>query len=618
MPSHIRILPSHLISQIAAGEVVERPASVLKELLENSLDAGGRQIEIDIEQGGVKRLRVRDDGCGIPREELALALTRHATSKLVCLEDLEAVTSLGFRGEALPSIASVSRLSLISRARSGPEAGEDSGSAWEVAVGIEGTLEGPRPAAHPVGTSVDVRDLFFNTPARRKFLRSEKTELDHIEQVIRRIALARPDVGFQVRHNGRALYALTPAGDPSASAAARLDALLGRGFGAQSLPLDESAVELHLRGWVMRPAFSRSQPDQQFFYVNGRMVRDKLITHAVRQAFSDVLHHGRHPAYVLFLELPARMVDVNVHPAKHEVRFRESRQIHDFIFRVLQRRLAAGALATAAQPAEGERQPPLQTLPGDLAGGAAVPPSPLAGRPGAGWQGLVSETRASYQATLALQQPLSSAARTPTAAAPMPTPDASQPLGQALAQLNGVYLLAESAEGLILVDIHAAHERIGLERLKAAWTGGQILSQPLLVPVSLHVGRREAELVEDCREELTRLGLGVDRIDDGTLAVREVPALLRSADVERLVRDVIADLAEHGRSDRVEAAIGQVLATMACHGAVRANRRLTLEEMNALLREMERTERIDQCNHGRPTWIRLSHTELDRLFSRGR
>lgn len=616
MPNPIRILSNHLINQIAAGEVVERPASVLKELIENSLDAGCRRIEVEVEQGGVKRLRVRDDGNGIPRDELPLALSRHATSKLARLEDLDAVASLGFRGEALPSIASVSRLTLTSRVRSGDAA---EGSAWEVSVGIDGEVEGPRPAPHPVGTTVDVRDLFFNTPARRKFLRTEKTELDHVEQIFRRVALARPDVVMSLTHNGRALHSLAAGADP-ATVGARLDRLLGKGFSEQSLAVDESAVDLRLHGWVMRPAFSRSQADQQFFYVNGRMVRDKLVTHAIRQAFSDVLHHGRHPAYVLFLELPARLVDVNVHPAKHEVRFRESRQVHDFIFRALHRRLSEGALA--AVPDES----PTAVLPSGGGLDARAPESPprSSGRYSAPPRsGGVGDGRGAYQASLAFQQPSGPSASEAPTPGPLSAATAAEageppPMGFALAQLNGVYLLAQAPDGLLLVDIHAAHERIGYERLKTAWSQGQVVPQPLLVPLTVHVSPREAELAESHRETLARLGLRLDRIDAGALVVREVPAILRQADMEQLVRDLLADLSEHGRSERLEEAVNGVLATMACHGAVRANRRLTLEEMNALLRDMERTERIDQCNHGRPTWVKLTHAELDRLFSRGR
>lgn len=601
----IRVLPTHLVNQIAAGEVVERPASVAKELIENSLDAGATQIEIELVQGGIKRLRVRDDGRGIPAAELPLALARHATSKLGDLADLEAVSTLGFRGEALPSIASVSRLTLTSRHG-------DCATAFEIAVAPDGELREPIPAAHPVGTTVDVCDLFFNTPARRKFLRTERTELGHLEQLVRRIALASPGVAFRVRHNGRTLLDLPRAVDDSGSLARRLAALLGPDFAEQALGVDEEATGLRLHGRVLRPAFSRSQPDHQFFYVNGRMVRDKLMTHAVRQAFSDVLHHGRHPAYLLFLDLPPRLVDVNVHPAKHEVRFREGRQVHDFIYRALSRRLATGAIGGAPEPpapsalrserptASDEtryRDSPMQMAP------------PRSGNLPLG----IGEPARRYAADLAFQRPDPAPADQGHAQQGEPPP-----LGFALAQLNGVYLLAETADGLILVDIHAAHERIGYERLKRARVLGGVTSQPLLVPLSIEVGTREADLLESRAAELVRLGLVVDRMGPGTLVVREVPALLREADLERLVRDLISELAVHGTEDRLESALNAVLSTMACHGAVRANRRLTVPEMNALLRDMERIERADQCNHGRPTWIKLTHVELDRLFARGR
>lgn len=645
MSNPIRILSDHLVNQIAAGEVVERPASVIKELIENSLDAGCARLEIDVEQGGIKRLRVRDDGRGIPRDQLALALARHATSKLAELADLEAVGTLGFRGEALPSIASVSRLTLISRMRPDLESDVDTAeraagdSAWEVAVAIDGRLEGPRPAAHPPGTSVEVRDLFFNTPARRKFLRTEKTEFDHVDQVVRRLALARPDVALELRHNGRVVHQLPAADGRPESVLARLDRLLGSGFAEQSLEIDASAVDLRLHGWVRRPAFSRSQPDQQFFYVNGRLIRDRLITHAIRQAFSDFLHQARHPGYVLFLELPPRLVDVNVHPAKHEVRFRESRQVHDFIQRVLQRRLAHGVLggvvSDESTPETADRSagafvaaPDRPTVSPDETGDSpgrhhsqpprtfgfgARHPTPALG---------VGDGRRVYQASLALQRPavdsVSASPLSDEAESSIAAESDLPPLGFALAQLNGVYLLAESAEGLILVDIHAAHERIGYERLKAAWNAGRVTSQPLLVPHSLQVDPREADRLEEQRETLARLGLVLDRLGIDRVVVREVPALLRQADMDALVRDLLADLAAQGESTRVEEAIDSVLATLACHGSVRANRRLTLDEMNALLRDMERTERIDQCNHGRPTWVRLSHADLDRLFLRGR
>ena len=609
----IRILPSHLVNQIAAGEVVERPASVAKELIENALDAGAGRLEIDAEQGGIKRLRVRDDGCGIPPDQLALALSRHATSKVRDLSDLEAVATLGFRGEALPSIASVSRLALSSRAE-----GESAG--LEVTVGPDGEPEPPRPCAHPRGTTVDVRDLFYNTPARRKFLRTDKTELGHLEQVVRRIALARPEVGILLRHNGRSLLDLAPAGSEPARLGQRLDALLGPGFAEEALRIDEQAVDLRLSGWVRRPAFSRSQPDQQYFYVNGRMVRDKLVTHAVRQAFADVLHRSRHPAYVLFLDLPPRLVDVNVHPAKQEVRFREGRQVHDFIFRGLQRRLSAGVLGEApvdagASPLGGAEPDPLpfRRLSSALPASSAAPSGTLRLPLGVG-----ESPGAPYGADLRFRQPSGRASAEGMEVEGEGAGAAIPPLGFALAQLGGIYLLAESAEGLIVVDIHAAHERIGYERLKSAWGSGQVTRQPLLVPLAVQTSPREAELLECHGGLLERLGLIVDRIGPGTLAVREVPALLREADHERLLRDLIADLAVHGESDRVTEEINRVLATMACHGAVRANRRLTLPEMNALLRDMERAERADQCNHGRPTWVRVSLADLDRLFARGR
>ncbi len=511
----IRVLPGHLINQIAAGEVVERPASVAKELIENSLDAACTRVEIDLEQGGIKRLRVRDDGMGIPADQLALALSAHATSKVGDLADLEAVATLGFRGEALPSIASVSRLTLISRA-------EGATTGFEVAVETNGQPGVPRPAAHPRGTTVDVRDLFYNTPARRKFLRTEKTELGHLDQVVRRIALARSELGLVLRHNGRTLLSLSPAADDPAGIRQRLASLLGEGFVDQALWLDEQAVDLRLHGWVLRPAFSRGQPDQQFFFVNGRVVRDKLVTHAVRQAFSDVLHHSRHPAFVLFLTLPPRLVDVNVHPAKHEVRFREGRQVHDFIFRGLSRRLAAGALAQS-----GSADAAVLTSGGPPAsagfrdqGTPPRPPLPLPGRLAFG----VSESAPAYGPWLDPQEP-----QEPWLAVEAVAPDGGEPppLGFALAQLHGVYLLAQSADGLILVDIHAAHERIGYERLKAAWGAGGVTRQPLLVPVTVQVSPREADLLDSQLEVLAASGLAVDRIGPDRLRIREVPALLQ-------------------------------------------------------------------------------------------
>ena len=613
MPS-IHALPAQLVSQIAAGEVVERPASVIKELIENSLDAGATRVLIEADQGGAKRMLVRDDGHGMGRDDLPMALARHATSKIADLSDLEAVTTLGFRGEALPSMASVSRLEILSR-----EAGAD--LAWRVSGDGSDAPIVPEPASHPPGTTISVHDLFYNVPARRKFLRTEKTEIGHIEQLVRSMALARPEVAFRLTHNGRVLLDLRSAddGDRTGSAgqralAARLSSLLGEAFVEHALALDDDAVGLRLSGWVARPAFARSQSDRQFFFVNGRLVRDKLVSHAVRQAYQDVLHHGRHPAYVLFLQVPPRHVDVNVHPAKQEVRFREGRQVHDFIFRALHRRLADGSTvcgAGALDALHGRASPMPGPLAADETGDGDVA-LPLPQRPFALH---VSDGRGTYAASLAFQRP-EGAEAVPQSA---PGPDqGAPPLGYAIGQLNGVYVLAQAADGLIVVDMHAAHERIGYERLKRAWEAQDVRRQPLLVPLSVAVSRAEADLAEEHRGLLAELGLGIDRLGEDRLVVREVPAILQGADPEGLLRDLLSDIAAEGSSERIRSAINAVLSKMACHGSVRANRRLTLPEMNALLRDMERTERADQCNHGRPTWIKLSHQALDRLFLRGR
>jgi DNA mismatch repair protein MutL len=587
----IRELPPQLVNQIAAGEVVERPASVVKELLENALDAGARRIELDVEGGGAKLIRVRDDGGGIPKEELPLAVARHATSKIASLEDLERVRTLGFRGEALPSIGAVARLSLTSH-------DADAGHGWRIEGDGHGHYAAPVPAPHARGTSVEVRDLFFNTPARRKFLKSEATEFGHLDTVVRRIALARHDLGLQLQHNGRPVLTLQPAADPAAIAR-RLKELTGAEFIEHAFFIGQSAGGLQLSGWLARPTFSRSQADLQYFYVNGRVVRDKLLTHAVRLGYHDVLFHGRHPAYVLYLELDPARVDVNAHPAKHEVRFRDSRLVHDFVFRTVQEALSA----TNPQGASAQT------------GAAASTPHPP---PGYHPQGLgrqlgmdVSDTRAVYGALHAdagKEQP----------SAPVLSESGVPPLGFALAQLHGIYILAASPEGLVLVDMHAAHERITYERMKAALQQGRVVSQPLLVPVNLPVSRREADLAESAAEALAAAGFLVERRGPETLSIREVPALLAREDTAALLRDLLADLAEHGESRRIAESLDRVLATSACHTSLRAHRELSLTEMNALLREMEHTPRADQCNHGRPTWTRLTHAELDRLFLRGR
>ncbi|AZD64495.1 DNA mismatch repair protein MutL [Pseudomonas chlororaphis] len=628
--ARIELLSPRLANQIAAGEVVERPASVIKELLENSLDSGAKRIDVDVEQAGVKLLRVRDDGSGISADDLPLALARHATSKIRNLEDLEQVMSLGFRGEALASISSVARLTLTSRTR-------EADQAWQVET--EGRDMAPRvqPAAHPVGTSVEVRDLFFNTPARRKFLKAEKTEFDHLQEVIKRLALARFDVAFHLRHNGKSVLSLHEANDDVARAR-RVAAVCGSGFLEQALPIEVERNGLHLWGWVGLPTFSRSQADLQYFYVNGRAVRDKLVAHAVRQAYRDVLFNGRHPTFVLFFEVDPAVVDVNVHPTKHEVRFRDGRMVHDFLYGTLHRALgdvrpedhlaAPAAVAGIVRPSgieagefgpQGEmRLAANMTLEQPQAQPAFNPPGTGSG---AGYQ---------YQYT-PRPQPVLPAAEAQSAYreffAPLPEsgatalPDAQgdiPPLGYALAQLKGIYILAENAQGLVLVDMHAAHERIMYERLKVAMASEGLSGQPLLVPESIAVSQREADCAEEHVSWFQRLGFELQRLGPESLAIRQIPALLKQAEANRLVHDVLADLMEYGTSDRIQAHLNELLGTMACHGAIRANRRLALPEMNGLLRDMENTERSGQCNHGRPTWTQLGLDDLDKLFLRGR
>ena len=605
----IRQLPDTLINQIAAGEVVERPASVVKELVENALDAGAKRIDIDLEDGGIRLIRIRDDGGGIAPEELPLAVSRHATSKIASIDDLEAVATLGFRGEALPSVASVSRFRLVSRR---PDA--DHGAELRIDGGRHGDVV---PQAHPPGTTVEVRDLFFNVPARRKFLRAERTELSHIEDWLRTLALARPDVEIRVSHNGKPSRRWK--GEGHLLSDVRLHEALGEEFARNALRVDHAGAGMRLHGWIAQPAYNRASADQQYLYVNGRSVRDRNVAHAVRQAYSDVLFHGRHPAYVLFLELDPRGVDVNVHPAKHEVRFRESRLVHDFVYRTLHAALAdtrAGATPappSAATPGAMPAYPP-------LAGGSGHAPS---GSPAFAPQqqaiGLrVADAPAAYAALYAPREEAVQAPFAPAVAMPEDAPGGMPPLGFAVAQLHGIYILAENADGLIVVDMHAAHERIGYERLKAAHDGEGLRTQPLLVPASLAVSEREADVAEREAETLAQLGFEVQRSGPQSLLLRSVPALLAHGDVETLMRDVLADLREHGSTRRVAETRDALLATMACHGAVRANRRLTIPEMNALLRQMEATERSGQCNHGRPTWTRFSLAEMDKWFLRGR
>ena len=583
----IQQLPGHLINQIAAGEVVERPASVVKELVENSLDAGADDIQIDIAAGGARLIRVRDNGSGIDREELSLALSRHATSKIASLEDLEAVVSLGFRGEALPSIASVARLVLTSRS-----AQDD--SAWQVEADA-GEISSPRPAAHSRGTTVEVNDLFYNTPARRRFLRTERTEFGHIEKWLRRLALSRPAVGFTLTHNRRTVMKLAAARSDEQQLA-RLARLCGDAFAEQSIHLEHETDGVALQGWIALPTYNRSQPDQQYWFVNGRSISDRTLAHAARHAYRDVLFHGRFPAYVLNLAMDPAGVDANAHPAKHEVRFRDGRRVHGIVSQTLETALrdtrpgghAPAPASIVHYPEAGQRPMPLT---GAERGGPASVREALTGY------------RALSEASAALQLDAE--------------PDEVPPLGFAIAQLAGVYILAENRDGLIVVDMHAAHERITYEKLKQSFGDRAIVRQPLLVPVTLAVAENEADLVEQASQDLEVLGLSVDRAGPTGLVVREVPALLKDSDVESLLRDLLSDIGEAGSSSRFEDASDEFLATMACHHSVRANRRLSLAEMNALLRQMEATDRADQCNHGRPTWTSISLAELDKLFLRG-
>lgn len=623
MSATIRPLPEILINQIAAGEVVERPASVVKELVENAIDAGATRVDIDLEEGGVRLIRIRDNGSGIAADQLALAVSRHATSKISSLDDLEAVATLGFRGEALPSIASVSRFTLSSR-----RADDEHGAALQIEGGKLGEVL-PRP--HAPGTTVEVRELFYNVPARRKFLRAERTELGHIEEWLRSLALARPDVELRVSHNGKASRRYKP-GDLYSDA--RIGETLGEDFAAQAVRVDHSGAGLRLHGWIAQPHYSRASTDQQYLYVNGRSVRDRSVAHAVKMAYGDVLFHGRQPAYALFLELDPTRVDVNVHPAKHEVRFRDARLIHDFVYRTLKDALADTRAGVSAQEI------------GAVGGAAIATGEPV--QQGTGWgltrsgSGAGGGSWGSQQSPLGLQvadAPAAYAALYGGPAAPgmgqhvdtmlqtrsgeygLPVTSADAgvpPLGYAIAQLHGIYILAENAEGLIVVDMHAAHERIGYERLKTAHDGIGLHAQPLLVPITLAVGEREADTAEREVDTLVALGFDITRAGPGALHVRSIPALLANAEPEGLLRDVLGDLREHGQSRRIATARDELLSTMACHGAVRANRRLTVPEMNALLRDMEITERSGQCNHGRPTWARFSLAEIDRWFLRGR
>jgi DNA mismatch repair protein MutL len=562
----IRVMPELLVSQIAAGEVVERPASVLKELLENSLDAGATELQVTLESGGVKRVQVDDDGSGIAHDDLALALARHATSKIGSLDELESVGTLGFRGEALAAIAAVARVELVSRTTGAAHA-------WSVAA-EGGAAHAPRPAARAPGTTVSVADLYFNTPARRKFLRTEATEFGHCDEVFRRVALARPDLAFTLRHNGRVSARLEPQ-----SLQARAAAVLGDGFAAASLPVEAQAGTLRLHGLAGTPQAARNRADAQYFFVNGRFVRDRLLAHAAREAYRDTLHGERQPAFVLYLELDPRGVDVNVHPAKTEVRFRDSRGVHQFVLHALRRALAPSAADAPVSYAS------------------------------------VSAPGPAIQAALAMHEPVMEYR---PASVPLPASQRAPPLGYALAQLHGVYILAQNEAGLVLVDMHAAHERILMEKMKLGLDAGGIDRQGLLVPAVFRAEALDVATAEENRAALETLGLELSVAGPNELAVRAAPALLAGGDVAALARSLLAELREFGAAQVLAARQNELLATMACHAAVRANRALSVPEMNALLREMEETERSGSCNHGRPTWYQLTLGDLDKLFLRGR
>jgi DNA mismatch repair protein MutL len=605
----IRVLPELLINQIAAGEVVERPAAALKELLENSLDAGATEIDIDLAQGGIKRIRIADNGRGIAADELPLAVARHATSKIRVLDDLERVASLGFRGEALASLAAISRLNILSRAEGAAHA-----SRFEVVGGDASAIEA---AALERGTVVSAEDLFFNTPARRKFLKTEATEFGHCEDVAQRLALAVPDVAVSLTHNGRRLWQLH-AGTPLA----RVTAILGDDFGAACAEIDERAAAFSIVGWIGLPRYSRAGRDQQYLFVNGRFVRDKLLVHAIREAYSDVLHGGRHPAYALYLNLDPSMVDVNVHPTKAEVRFRDSRAVHQFVFHALNKALSGSAASTAPAIAN-----PLEWI--SNRGARTQMPNPQSWQRGVqqsftqltAREPGVREPHAFYEVMRgesASQFSNSDAAVAIDFQRSEPIHQDFPPLGFALAQLHGIYILAQNARGLVLVDMHAAHERIVYEKLKTALDLSNLASQPLIAPIPVALGERDSQLVADHRPFFEQLGFDLAALSPTEIAIRAVPAMLPSLDAPSMLRELLDDLAEHGASRALTEKRDEILGTMACHGAVRANRQLAIPEMNALLRDMEATERSGQCNHGRPTWYQFALHDLDKLFMRGR
>lgn len=609
-PMNIQKLPNQLIDQIAAGEVVERPASVVKELVENALDAGATQITIDVQTGGKKNIKITDNGQGIPQQDLALAIERHATSKIGSLYDLEHLGSLGFRGEALPSIASVSRFKITSQHCDA-----------EMAYGVRsdgGQVRGPEPAAHPPGTTVEVTDLFYNTPARRRFLKTDRTEFLRIDELIKQLSLSRFDVGFRLAHNGQ-IIRHAQAGDAEPLINQRISQLCGKDFVEQALQIEHQRGDLKIAGWVAKPNWNRARADRQFFFINGRVIKDKLVAHAIRQAYQDVLFHGRHPAFVLYLSLNPELVDVNVHPTKHEVRFRDTRLVHDFIFGAIHQTLAPARMQQQTRATESS--------------GQSFQPAPVQNRMAFGGGYHNGPGGSSPSNSLNYLQQMSARTSTGSMAENVQTYDRYNesgqnlpqseghddipPLGYAKAQIHGVFILAENKQGLIIVDMHAAHERILYERMKQRFADDQLKNQKLLVPIQINVSAREVAVVEEQGDWFVQLGFEISVTGEESLTVRKVPAILAQADVEELLKDVLSEMVALGSSTKIEAAINEILSTMACHGSVRANHQLTLMEMNALLRDMENTLRSDQCNHGRPTWTQLDMKQLDKLFLRG-
>ena len=600
--SVIRLLPDLLINQIAAGEVIERPASALKELMENSLDAGASEIAVQLEAGGVKLLRVRDNGRGIAAQQLPLALMRHATSKIASLDDLQRVASMGFRGEALASMAAVAHVALISR-------NAEVEHAWKVEA-VDGTLSAAVPAAHAPGTSVEMRELYFNTPARRKFLKSEATEFAYCEETFKRIALSRPDVAFSLQHNARMVWQLPPANIPSPEALQqRITAILGKEFAQNAVQIERQAAGLHLYGTVTQPAYSKATRDSQYFFLNGRFIRDKVVAHAIRQAYQDILHHQRHPAFVLFLDMPPELVDVNVHPAKSEVRFRESQSMHQFIFHTLQQALSGPISTMSPTMGETPAEPAMQTSAWAGQGMHLQQAMPLhtAAQPLAFYETMFGSQHRSTEQRMELTPAMEAAADS-----------CIPPLGFALAQLAGIYILAQNQHGMVVVDMHAAHERIVYEKLKIALDGQQIPTQPLLIPVTFQADTLDVATTEEEQVALHTLGFDIAPLSPATLAVRAMPAMLKQSHAEAAARDVLQELREFGASRALTERRNELLGTLACHAAVRANQELTLTEMNHILREMENTERSGQCNHGRPTWFQMTIADLDKMFMRGK